>query len=51
MLSENGFALTQNKTLADLNDEYFTPVGRRIPEHHIFKLEHFVVAESNTTAT
>lgn len=51
LLSENGFALTQNKTLADLNDEYFIPVGRRIPEHHIFKLEHFVVAESNTTAT
>ena len=35
-----------NKTLADLNSKYFTPVGRTIPENHIFKLEHFIVAES-----
>lgn len=51
LLADNGFLLTENKTLADLNDEFFTPLGRAIPERHIFKLEHFVVAESNITVT
>ena len=46
MLSRNDFTLIENKTLADLNSKYFTPVGRTIPENHIFKLEHFVIAES-----
>lgn len=46
MFSQNGFSLVEDKTLADLNSKYFTPVGRTLPEHHIFKLEHFVVAES-----
>ena len=46
ILSKNNFTLTENKTLADLNLKYFTPVGRTIPENHIFKLEHFVIAES-----
>ena len=46
ILSQNNFSLTENKTLADLNLKYFTPVGRTIPENHIFKLEHFVIAES-----
>ena len=46
LLFQNGFVLRENKTLADLNDVYFTPVGRSIPENEIFKLEHFVVAES-----
>ena len=46
LLSKNGFTLTENKTLADLNYKYFAPVGRLIPENHIFKLEHFVVANS-----
>ena len=46
ILSENNFTLIENKTLADLNSKYFTPVGRTIPENHIFKLEHFVIAES-----
>mgnify|MGYP000312496134 CR=1 FL=1 len=45
LLSKNGFLLKENKTLADLNELYFTPVGRTIPENNIFKLEHFVVAE------
>ncbi|OIQ38288.1 MAG: hypothetical protein BM563_06615 [Bacteroidetes bacterium MedPE-SWsnd-G1] len=45
LLSQNGFTLTENKTLADLNAEYFRPIGRTIPENHIFKLEHFVVAK------
>ncbi|MGH1338259.1 MAG: class I SAM-dependent methyltransferase [Aureispira sp.] len=46
LLSQGGFSLIENKTLADLNTVYFTPVGRTIPEEHIFKLEHFVVAKS-----
>jgi methyltransferase (TIGR00027 family) len=46
MLSQYGFSLTENKSLADLNAVYFTPVGRTLPEDHIFKLEHFVVAKS-----
>ncbi|MEZ9710730.1 class I SAM-dependent methyltransferase [Vibrio breoganii] len=46
LLLENGFLLTDNKTIADLNSEYFTPVGRTVPEDQIFKLEHFVVAKS-----
>ena len=46
LLSQNGFALKENRTLADLNSVYFTPVGRTLPENHIFKLEHFVIAKS-----
>ena len=46
ILSQNNFTLIENKTLADLNSKYFTPVGRTIPENHIFKIEHFVVAKS-----
>ncbi len=46
LLSQNRFLLTENKTIADLNSKYFTPIGRTIPENHIFKLEHFVVAKS-----
>ena len=45
ILSQNNFTLIENKTLADLNSKYFSPVGRTIPENHIFKLEHFVIAE------
>ena len=46
LLFQNNFTLKEDKTLADLNSKYFTPVGRTIPENHIFKLEHFIVAES-----
>ena len=46
LLSQNSFTLIENKTLADLNSKYFTPVGRTIPENNIFKIEHFVVAKS-----
>ena len=46
LLSQNNFTLIENKTLADLNSKYFTPVDRTIPENYIFKLEHFVIAES-----
>ncbi|MDT0552140.1 class I SAM-dependent methyltransferase [Urechidicola vernalis] len=49
LLSQYGFTLTENKTLADLNAKYFTPIGRTIPENHIFKLEHFVVAKRNNS--
>ncbi|PQJ23413.1 class I SAM-dependent methyltransferase [Tenacibaculum sp. SG-28] len=45
LFGKYGFSVTENKTLADLNAEYFTPVGRTIPEREIFKLEHFVVAK------
>lgn len=46
LLSQNGYLLKEDKTLADLNSKYFTPIKRTIPENQIFKLEHFVVAES-----
>ena len=46
LLSRNGFSVKKNVTLEDLNSLYFTPVGRTLPENQIFKLEHFVVAES-----
>ena len=46
MLSQNGFSVIENKTLADLNAVYFTPVGRTLSENEIFKLEHFVVAKT-----
>ena len=46
LLSQNSFTLIENKTLADLNPKYFTPVGRTIPENHIFKIEHFVIAKN-----
>jgi len=45
-LSEYGFTLIENKTLADLNAVYFTPIGRTLSENEIFKLEHFVIAKS-----
>ena len=48
LLSQNNFTVIEDKTLADLNSKYFTPVGRTIPENHVFKLEHFVIAESKT---
>ena len=47
ILSKHGFSISEDKNIAELNDKYFAPVGRTIPEHEIFKLEHFVVAESN----
>ena len=44
LLAENGFSLDSDTTLEDLNQLYFTPVGRTLREDQIFKLEHFVVA-------
>ena len=46
LLSQNGYSIKENVTLEDLNSLYFTPVGRSLPENKIFKLEHFVIAES-----
>jgi len=46
LLSQNGYSLEENVTLEDLNSLYFSPVGRTLNENQIFKLEHFVVAES-----
>ena len=46
VLSQNGYSIKENVTLEDLNPVYFTPVGRTLPEDQIFKLEHFVIAES-----
>ena len=46
LLSENGYSVKENVTFDDLNTIYFSPVARRLPESQIFKLEHFVVAES-----
>ena len=46
LFAQHGFLLKENKTLADLNAAYFTPVGRALPDNHIIKLEHFVIATS-----
>ena len=46
LLSRNGFSVTENVTVEDLNSLYFTPVNRTLQENQIFKLEHFVVAKS-----
>ena len=46
LLSQNGYSIEENVTLEDLNSLYFSPVGRALNENQIFKLEHFVVAES-----
>ena len=48
ILAENGYSMKENVTLEDLNSLYFSPVGRALPENQIFKLEHFIVAESRT---
>ena len=47
ILAENGYSMKENVTLEDLNSLYFSPVGRALPENQIFKLEHFIVAESS----
>ncbi len=46
LLSQNGFSLKENKSLADLNSVYYTPDGRTLPEDQIFNIEHFVIAKS-----
>ena len=46
LLAQNGYSIEESVTLEDLNSLYFSPVGRTLNENQIFKLEHFVVAES-----
>ena len=46
VLLQNGYAIKENLTLEDLNSQYFTPVGRTLPENYLFNLEHFVIAKS-----
>lgn len=46
MLSKHGFSLVENKTLSDLNDEYFAPIGRPLRENQILNLEHSVLVKS-----
>jgi methyltransferase (TIGR00027 family) len=46
ILEGNGYSMKENVTLEDLNSLYFSPVGRVLPENQIFKLEHFIIAES-----
>ena len=46
LLSKSGFFIKENVTLEDLNSFYFGPVGRTLSENEIFKIEHFVIAES-----
>ena len=46
ILEDNGYSMKENVTLEDLNSLYFSPVGRALPENQIFKLEHFIIAES-----
>ena len=46
LLSQNGYSIKENVTLEDLNSLYFGPVGRTLSENEIFKLEHFIIAES-----
>ena len=47
ILEDNGYSMKENVTLEDLNSLYFSPVGRALPENQIFKLEHFIIAESH----
>ena len=46
LLSQNGYSITENVTLEDLNSLYFGPVDRALSEDQIFKLEHFVIAKT-----
>ena len=47
VLSQSGYSIIENKTLKDLNSQYFTPVGRTVSENQLFQVEHFVIAKSN----
>lgn len=45
IFSQHGFEVKVDRTLAFLNEEYFAPVGRRLPDNEICNLEHSVIAE------
>ena len=51
ILSEYGFRLIEDKTLIDLNTEYFKSVGRKVPNNELFNLEHSVRAERKQATT
>ena len=46
VLLQYGYSIIESVTLKDLNSQYFTPVGRTIPENRLLQLEHFVIAKS-----
>ena len=46
LLLQYGYSIIESVTLKDLNSQYFTPVGRTIPENKLVQLEHFVIAKS-----
>lgn len=46
VLLQNGYSIMESVTLKELNSQYFTPVGRTIPENQLLQLEHFVIAKS-----
>lgn len=46
VLLQNGYSTIESVTVKDLNSQYFTPVGRTIPENQLSQLEHFVIAKS-----
>ena len=46
VLLQNGYAIRESVTLKDLNAHYLAPIGRSLPENHLFNLEHFVMAKS-----
>tara|TARA_B100000700_G_scaffold315896_1_gene404610 strand:+ start:886 stop:1797 length:912 start_codon:yes stop_codon:yes gene_type:complete len=46
LLARNGYSITENVTMEDLNSQHFGPVGRTLPENQLFNLEHFVIARS-----
>lgn len=50
LLADAGFAITEEKTLTDLNDEYFAPANRLIPQSNLLKLERLIVGK-NTNLT
>ena len=51
VLSQYGFSLMEDKTLVDLNSEYFAPIGRKLSDSEIFNLEHSVRAERKKLTT
>ncbi len=50
LLADAGFTIAEEKTLADLNDEYFAPANRLIPQSNLLKLERLIVGK-NTNMT
>jgi methyltransferase (TIGR00027 family) len=51
MLSQYGFEVIEDKTLAYLNSAYLAPIGRKLADNEIFNLEHSVRAERKKLTT